>query len=186
MGYGARKGLVEENKATLELIFQCITSGQDCRLQYRPEDVSNQQWTLRRVLKATELFPSEAGGRYFKLNELVRTRIEVEDHTKAYIVVYPRNRSATAALNGASSAVAIALSKALDNFGGQTQIVKLSSATQFSEDELIQLADQKGFSINPDHKIEDKGEIWYVANRKIKENPGANIMRELGFTRDRR
>lgn len=100
MSYYLRAGLVEENKAILELIQQALSNGEELTLDVKPERLYQDQWKLRRVLKATECYFDEAEGRYVGLGASVTVSTKSDwIARKAYLVIKLRRGAAAPQTN---------------------------------------------------------------------------------------
>lgn len=102
MAYYIRKGLVEENKETLEAIHLSISAGKPITfpLRHVMQVAGFRNW-INKILRACTMLPDECGGRYRELRSLVTVSDDTlgpsvivkpkQVHSPLSYVVQPRN-----------------------------------------------------------------------------------------------
>jgi hypothetical protein len=78
MGYNLRPGIVRENEQTLTAIKIAIETNSKAEFSAPKPELYSLQYTLRRILKATEVYENECEGKFAGLGALVSLNVDLE------------------------------------------------------------------------------------------------------------
>jgi len=76
MGYTIKPGIVEDNEVILNAIYDAMVAGTEARFQVPPDSISRLTYKLREILKNTEIFTEECGGKFAGLGRMVSISVD--------------------------------------------------------------------------------------------------------------
>ena len=185
MGYYIREGLVEEHTTTLDMILDAIRKGKTISFPCKKHsDMSKMKYQFNKILRAAQVLPSEAGGRFVDL----RTRVQVcEDWDTLRIVIKPKVGSSL--IINASPAVPDEgdMLTMLEDFDGTMALLEFTPSNAYSLDGFKAQIEARGFELGTHVMtgeivvMEEEDKVMMTANRKRAET--SSIMQDLGFGR---
>ncbi|MCP1392620.1 MAG: hypothetical protein J5I35_07660 [Methanothrix harundinacea] len=175
MGYSLRKGLVEENVELLEGIRIALETTGSARIPVEdPGELYAKQYSVRRLLKATDIFKSEAGGKYAGLGSQVRVTVQAE---KGELVILPRKSRTSIEVIEADEVAAL---EDLKHYPGTMTNLVFSPSDDFDEETLVLLAKREGWRVDTASKRVEGRRISYVATRELVEEGGFSRISRAG------
>lgn len=187
MAYYIRKGLVEENIETLEMLYDIVRLDEPRSFKAAsPKKMNSIRHHFRKVLAAAERLPNEAGGRFKDL----RSRIEVSlDWERMEVTVLPKQTAAPLipAFPDENDMVEV-----VKSYKGKLCMLKFAPSSDFDPKVLDLHISRYGFNLakNPetgDYAItpdnEEHGTIMMVAERTQRQ-PKTDLLKQFGFSRD--
>ncbi len=188
MGYYIREGLVEEHRATLDMIHAAVVRGEAISFRCaHPKEMSRMKYQFNRVLRAAQILTKEAGGRFTNL----RLRVEVrEDWEKMRIVIKPKRTGSTLITEIKPSMpdekdVLIMI----EAFDGEQPWLEFTPSSDYDFDGFKAQVEARGFDLNTHIEtgavviIEgNNGKLTMAATRK-KRVSSSSMLRDLGFGR---
>lgn len=182
MGYYTRPELVEQNLSLLKRIQRKILKKEDVKLDVPPgSNIDSEQYRLRRVLTSCTRHPEAAGGEVAGLGDLVIVRV---DHDARQLVVQLKGAlppSSSPSVSFAKPAEDTALAE-LEEYQGEMTVLEFYPSEDFSEEELVERAEDLGFEVITDavQELEDEDtgdrKLLYPAERLEKKKVGFDLL----------
>ncbi len=163
MGYNTRPEMVEANAAILRQIKERLGVGQELHLRIAAEqNISTEQYRLRRVLAATDRHPEVMGGEFCRLGSLTTVSIDMASRS---VVVKPRGGAIALNFEVARFSEADALRTAA-TYSGSMLVLEFHPSGTFDLDGFTSDLAELGFRLVPETMTQDVGgQISYAAER---------------------
>ena len=170
MGYSTRPSMVEDQVELLQEIKTTVVEGNEkLRLSIRDGDnISTEQWRLRRLLAATDRHPQAAGGKFFGMGQAVRIKVE-----GLALIVVPK---IGASLTKANPTEADAMLE-IQGFQGDIFMLTFEPSPEFNEASFAGGLLTFGWILHMNTKqIGDDGIISYAAERLDVNETGFDLI----------
>lgn len=185
MAYYIRRGLVEENIETLEMIYDVIRSGREAAFHAPTSKKMNSiRHHYRRILTAAKRLPHEAGGKYKDLAD--RTEVSL-DWDKMQVIVRPKDSAPELVPVLPDEADMIEM---LRTYEGEAAQMKFCPTPDFSPSRFDSTIQKMGFKLAENVDTgeyisipvdEDSGMVMMLAQR-VKQKRKSDLLEQLGFS----
>lgn len=187
MAYYIRKGLVEENIETLEILYDVARSGEPASFTApSPKKMNSIRHHFRKMLAAAERLPREANGKFKDL----RSRIEVSldwDRMKVIVKAKESVPPLIPAVPNEDDMISV-----VKEYTGQSCQLNFAPSSTFNPKAFDARLKQMGYELarNPETgeyvsivDDEELGTVLMLAE-KVRRKPSSDLLKQFGFTRD--
>ena len=168
MGYHTRPEMIGENLDLLSAIRQAVEKGEILRLDVEPDRLSSEQYSIRRILKATEIHRTAYGGEFCDLGKMVRVEI---DPGRAQLVIRLKAPGSRYRISRVNENDAI---NSLTNYQGSMNVLEFYPSEEFTEESFEAALAEVGWILYRTSKTEaPDGKVSYAVEREEGERSAA-------------
>jgi hypothetical protein len=180
MGYSTNPGLVEGHADILRQIKTAIDLGVEIRFKIPPDQLSSEQYRLRRILKAADVHKTACGGEFAGLGSLVTLSLDAEREEIVVRSRYGRSLGRASAEKGTLPTKRYdGRRKEPEHFADENdalevlrksradmQMLEFSPSPEFDEPTFRQRAESIGWILTDEPIIVEDGSVIFGAERK--------------------
>ena len=174
MGYNTKAEMVEQGSELLSSILSSVEKGEELKLRVRDSnEISTEQYRLRRLLAATDNHPAAYGGKFARLGQRVLLRVDAE---RGLILVQPKGNINVETYKTNENDALSFLSEAK----GSLTMLEFFPSSSFSLEDFLEAGKKIGWTIHSaTFSKGENGKIELAAERieeTARESSGFDIL----------